>query len=123
MRVGGVNSTFRSVTVTEGRWGLPVKFRKSMRRPAVRRIDGETARESLLAVAPQGRGIDSRAGAVAAFEPDGAFEPLVVAVERIDEVFERKLVVARLDVERENSAAPYRPATARGSASRQARPG
>ena len=67
----------------------------------MRRIDDETARKSLLAVAPQGRGIDSRAGAVAAFEPDGAFEPLVVAVERIDEVFERKLVVARLDVERE----------------------
>ena len=67
----------------------------------MRRIDGETARESLLAVAPQGRGIDPRAGAVAAFEPDGALEPLVVAVERIDEVPERKLVVARLNVERE----------------------
>ena len=67
---------------------------------AVRRVGRKPAREALLAVAPQGRGVDVGARAVAPFEPHGAFQPPLVAVERIDEVFERKAVFARLDIER-----------------------
>lgn len=88
-------STLRSVTVTEGRSGLALKVRKSMRRRRCVVSVVNRAREALLAVAPQGRGVDVGARAVAQFEPHGAFQPPLVAVQRIDEVFERKAVFAR----------------------------
>ena len=62
-------------------------------------VDRETAGEILRPVTAQRRGIDTAAPAVPVFEPDDAPQPLLVPVERVDEVFEPQFVLAGLHVD------------------------
>ena len=82
-----------------GTQGLLAEIQEIQVQAPVGSIDRETAGEILRPVTAQRRGIDATAPAVPVFEPDDAPQPLLVPVERVDEVFEPQFVLAGLHID------------------------